>query len=51
MQTRSDPHPPRVVSLAALVLLAVLCLCTIATSQTLWSAPSPLGDWDLQGRF
>jgi hypothetical protein len=51
MQTRSDPRPPRVVSLAALVLLAVLCLGIIATSQTLWAAPPPLGGWDLQGRF
>lgn len=52
MQTRSDPRPPRGLSIAALILLAVLCLGIIATSQTLWAAaPPPLGGGVSQGLF
>lgn len=36
MSIKAAPTPPCRVALAALILLAALCLGIVATSQTLW---------------
>ena len=50
MTPRTDPLPPRAVTITAAIVLAALCLGVVASSTTLWGG-AQLEGWRLLGVF